>query len=681
MTIRLYGLHDQGGEEVLQYGDWIVISELVGNGMGRDYRSLSERGINVIVRLNHGYGRDGTIPLPDKYDYFAQQCAMFVETSIGCSRWIIGNEPNHEQEWPQGQTIDPYMYAECFTKCVGHIRRRVSGQKIITAAIAPWNVQAGDWISYFSVMLQACSGSDPYGFSIHTYTHGADPSLIRSPAKMDPPYESRHFHFLAYRDFMDAIPYSMRDKSVYITETNQDGEWHNDNTGWVKNAYAEIDLWNQTHTQKIVCLALYRWQKYDKWYIDGKQGVIQDLREAMERNYSAVNYVESSEGYQVFIPVVVNNNDGGNNMPPVEWDDRLTQRGAVLRPYTGNADSYWKIVKAAWMDEQESGGKHHVFVEVLNKDGNREVGVPVMFGWQSGNEIKKSEAKPTENYAVDFPMFAVAPAYWVTIPDDADTLDGLGMGSIEQPNYAIHTSYHVTFQKVSRENVTDSDTNVTTPEPDAPAPTPDSPHHLGVIEEDWIISSLARVLGIDVCVAKAILVVESNRNFFNEFGRPTIRFENHIFCQLTKDACPDLFKHDNEYPWLGHKYRKSTGHNWIVQHTGDQGIEEDALDLAKILNRKAAFSAIAMGAPQIMGFNHHRIGYDTAEEMYKAFSHKKYGKYNQIVGMFTFVSTSHNILSAARELRFNDFAVGYNGPGNAAAYAAQLRSEYTKCKK
>ena len=99
---------------------------------------------------------------------------------------------------------------------------------------------------------------------------------------MNPPFQNRHYNFLAYRDFMNAIPSAMRDLQVYITESNQDDPWLDQNNGWVQGAYGEINWWNQQPgAQQIRALALYRWPPFDKWYIQGKQGVVDGFRAAL----------------------------------------------------------------------------------------------------------------------------------------------------------------------------------------------------------------------------------------------------------------------------------------------------------------------------------------------------------------------------------------------------------------
>src|SRR5690606_9268085 len=100
------------------------------------------------------------------------------------------------------------------------------------------------------------------------------------------PYNDRRYEFRAYRDFLEAVPLSMRDMPVYITEADQIDPWRDADSGWVAAAYAEIDEWNRLPgTQKIHALALYRWPRHDRWYIEGKQGVIEDFQRALAQDY------------------------------------------------------------------------------------------------------------------------------------------------------------------------------------------------------------------------------------------------------------------------------------------------------------------------------------------------------------------------------------------------------------
>jgi hypothetical protein len=164
---------------------------------------------------------------------------------------------------------------------------------VLVAPVAPWNNQTvyagnlrGDWVQYFADVLNLVQRSGCDGFALHAYTHGSSPAQITSDVRMSPPFAARRYEFRVYEDFLTAVPEGMRELPVYITETDQIEPWADANTGWVQRAYAEIDRWNrQPGSQKVRALVLYRWPKFDRWYIDGKQGVISDFRVAMAHSY------------------------------------------------------------------------------------------------------------------------------------------------------------------------------------------------------------------------------------------------------------------------------------------------------------------------------------------------------------------------------------------------------------
>ena len=326
-SMYLYGFHDPGGERtMLDSGlpGWILFTEGIGynpqDTQGKDYTSYSSKELGVIVRLNAGYAGTGTLPFEQFYNDFARRCANFVAASSGAHIWIVGNETNHPIEWPgaawdwnaqpprpaspdqRGEPITPERYARCY-KLVRAAIKAVSGHaddQVLVVAAAPWNNlltypgnQNGDWVQYFEDILKLIGPTNVGptncdGLTLHTYTHGTDPALITSEAKMQAPFQDRRFNFRAYRDFMGVIPAAMRNLPVYITETDQgDDPWHNDNKGWVRKAYDEINAWNAANSQKIRSVILYRWPNVagDRWGIEGKQGLIDDFRQALGQRY------------------------------------------------------------------------------------------------------------------------------------------------------------------------------------------------------------------------------------------------------------------------------------------------------------------------------------------------------------------------------------------------------------
>ncbi|RME72913.1 MAG: hypothetical protein D6784_12770 [Chloroflexi bacterium] len=329
-SLYIYGMHDRGGEHLMIHQGkakgWVLVTEELGanpnDQNGSDYTDLSNQGFGVIVRLNHAYGSNGTIPLPSKYGDFARRVANFVRNSSGAHIWIIGNEPNLEREQPrkhpgasEAEPITPRLYATCYKMCRDAIHRLPGHEhdQVLVAAIGPWNPEThydadpenqypankipgapghypyfgfwGDYIQYLRDILLAIGPGNCDGIAIHAYTHGVEPDLVFSEQKMGPPFENYHFHFRTYRDQLQAIPPAFRHLPVYLTEMDQDEPWENANRGWVKNAYKEINDWNKAGNQQIRCAVLYRWPKLDKWSIVDKPGVQEDFREAVAMNY------------------------------------------------------------------------------------------------------------------------------------------------------------------------------------------------------------------------------------------------------------------------------------------------------------------------------------------------------------------------------------------------------------
>jgi hypothetical protein len=318
MTISpfIYGLHDAGGESNMAPNKgWIVFTEAIGTAGsgGGDYRPWSDSGHGVIVRLNNGYESSGTLPFESEYSAFAQRCASYVQGSSGVDDWIIGNEPNSPREWPgnvdgspqTGQPITAARYAACYRACRAAIRQVAPGARVCPAGQGTWGPPLpaqgiGGFIDHWREILIAIGAADIDGLILHAYTHGCDPAMATSETMMaDPPYQNIHLHFRVYRDYMAAIPADMRSKAVLITECNQNIEaatgndpkhaWRNQNIGWVRAIYREIDDWNRANNQKIQCVALFRWplaREGDYTYgLSDKDQVLADFREAVGFGY------------------------------------------------------------------------------------------------------------------------------------------------------------------------------------------------------------------------------------------------------------------------------------------------------------------------------------------------------------------------------------------------------------
>lgn len=461
MSRYIHGLHDPGGEHLMaDKPGWIVFTEEIGanpaDQSGRDYRQWSDRGFGVVVRVNHGYGSMGTIPTIEKYGNFAKRFANFVAASQGCDTWLVGNEPNHSAERPNGVPISSAMYIDCFKRVHEAVRQQAGTRHgLIPAPVAPWNVETGDWLAYQATIWEGLWQLSA-GVAIHAYTHGASPALVTSMERMGAPYQDRFYHFQAYRDFMIRVPQRMRGLPAYITETDQNDPWVDANTGWVQAVYAEIDRWNKTDgAQKIYFAALYRWPKYDRWSIVDKPGVHTDFRAAVAAGYTSPVGSQEQVTEQTHIPAVSTGTSPVEPaLPPRQIDPRATGRGVrILEANVEPGETYWRAVKVDWLDEQQAQGSHHIYVDALDEQGKRVTDVSLGITWPGGGHYIATEAKPGEPYSANFPMSPSRNEFAVRVIEPSGTSDevyGIGMGADTPGGYnaGIHTSTAVIFQRV-----------------------------------------------------------------------------------------------------------------------------------------------------------------------------------------------------------------------------------------
>ena len=205
-------------------------------------------------------------------------------------------------------------------------------------------------------------------------------------------------------------------------------------------------------------------------------------------------------------------------------------------------------------------------------------------------------------------------------------------------------------------------------------------HRKRLIRRIWnkfggLLGELSTILKIDPAVAVAILCVESTGRGFARDGRMIIRFENHIFWKYWgKSHQSDFlthFKFNQRRPWRGHKFRKNLRAKWVSFHKKSQAGEWKAFEFARSKHQRFSTYSISMGMPQIMGFNHQRIGYESVKKMFDSFSRNEK---NQIIGLFDFINCANSkMIRALRRKDFLTFARLYNGPANAAVYANRIK--------
>lgn len=281
----LHGLHEFGGEHLmLTNPGWIVDTLALGHDPndhgGKDYLVPASQGYGIIARLNNGYYPAGTIPHPDRYGDFAQRCANFCAATPACRIFIIGNEPNHGQERPDGRPISAEDYFRCFLDCYNAIKRVRPDAEILPAPIAPWNTETGDWLVYFKSLMYWLSRRNlPEGLALHTYTHGNNADLV---FKDDDIRHGWNWQFDVYKQMLDEIREYVSDIPIYITEACPvEPGWPDGPTTWYSNAVKNVSGWNSKHPSQLVrTVVAYRWpflHDQPQWAIETRPHVQDDF--------------------------------------------------------------------------------------------------------------------------------------------------------------------------------------------------------------------------------------------------------------------------------------------------------------------------------------------------------------------------------------------------------------------
>ncbi len=197
-----------------------------------------------------------------------------------------------------------------------------------------------------------------------------------------------------------------------------------------------------------------------------------------------------------------------------------------------------------------------------------------------------------------------------------------------------------------------------------------------------LLEELSKRLKIDPAVVAAVLCVESSGRGFAKDGRMIIRFENHIFWKYWGKTHPSLFRahfrFDPLKSWRGHKFRKNQKSRWVKFHQKRQTGEWEVFEFARLKHQRFSMYSVSIGMPQIMGFNHQKVGYKSVKKMFDSFAGSER---NQIIGLFDFIRYGNSdMITALRKMRIPAFAKLYNGPAKAATYADRIKKYHKEFK-
>lgn len=186
-------------------------------------------------------------------------------------------------------------------------------------------------------------------------------------------------------------------------------------------------------------------------------------------------------------------------------------------------------------------------------------------------------------------------------------------------------------------------------------------------ETDKYLAEVADNLNADINFVKAISEVESSGNGFLPDGRPKILFERHY-----------MYRHLNKLGLTPNEYQAIVPNIVNRKYGGYVGGKGAylRLEIAKSIDLESAYRSISTGAYQIMGAHYKRLGFGSAEEMYRYLS---VSTENQIKVFEKFIETDERLLKSVQEKDFRTFARIYNGPKH-KSYDKKIRNAYDKFK-
>ena len=150
----------------------------------------------------------------------------------------------------------------------------------------------------------------------------------------------------------------------------------------------------------------------------------------------------TDEQHNVFIPAAGTGQPAAPDLKPVEWDARLTERGVTVQPAdVAPGEQFWRVTMARWYNEQESQGRHHIYVDAPD-------GALFQAIWPTGISTKAANGRSGFD-AGNYPMSASLNEFSVRmVPGTpSETVRGIGMGADGNP--AVHTSTEVRFELVT----------------------------------------------------------------------------------------------------------------------------------------------------------------------------------------------------------------------------------------
>ena len=152
------------------------------------------------------------------------------------------------------------------------------------------------------------------------------------------------------------------------------------------------------------------------------------------------------------------------------FNDAREKYGVTI---TRAPNAKWRVIGVHHLTGDENAGKHNVFCDVLDENGQRINGARLKLVQGHLAPVYATIDKPTHEPGTNFPIWGETPSSVSVDDEGSDSVDGLRINHAdeEEGNTIGHHSFYVVFQRWSGGDLPDDPDPDPDPEPE-PEPTP-----------------------------------------------------------------------------------------------------------------------------------------------------------------------------------------------------------------
>ena len=147
---------------------------------------------------------------------------------------------------------------------------------------------------------------------------------------------------------------------------------------------------------------------------------------------------------------------GGWWGPEPPGNDAAAYGAEIEEAAVGEGQPYWRAVRVHHLTPEENGGRHHIFLDVLDEAGERLFGAELRVTWDGQEEVVIAEERLNEPGA-NFPTFGGqrCAVEVLGLPDQtlpSDRVVNLHSDHFDEPpgNTRFHHSFSVVFQRTTK---------------------------------------------------------------------------------------------------------------------------------------------------------------------------------------------------------------------------------------